>query len=62
MKKLLAIMTLSLAAGVANAEDLRIGTSADYPPWESVDASGEIVGFDRDVGNEICKRIDANCI
>lgn len=61
MKKLLAVMTISLAASVASAEDLRVGTSADYPPWESVDAAGEVVGFDRDVGNEICKRIEANC-
>lgn len=61
MKKLLAVLTLSLIASVASAEDLRVGTSADYPPWESVDANGEIIGFDRDVGDEICKRIEANC-
>jgi len=61
MKRLLAILALSLAASVASAEDLRVGTSADYPPWESVDAGGEIIGFDRDIGDEICKRIEANC-
>ncbi|QCM14033.1 transporter substrate-binding domain-containing protein (plasmid) [Agrobacterium tumefaciens] len=61
MKITMTALGLSLLATVALAEDLRIGTSADYPPWESVDASGNIVGFDKDVGDEICKRISATC-
>ncbi|WP_062226062.1 transporter substrate-binding domain-containing protein [Aureimonas frigidaquae] len=61
MRLLLTALTLSLLAGTAGAQDLRIGTSADYPPWESVDAAGQIVGFDKDVGDEICKRIGATC-
>lgn len=48
-------------AGAAVAENLRIGASADYAPWESVDTSGEIVGFDRDVGDELCKRLSLTC-
>lgn len=61
MRLLLAALTLSFMAGTACAQDLRIGSSADYPPWESVDAAGQIVGFDKDLGDEICKRIQANC-
>lgn len=55
-------LALSALAVTARAEDLRIGVSADYAPWESVDAAGEVVGFDRDFGNEVCARIEANCI
>ncbi|MEB8386793.1 transporter substrate-binding domain-containing protein [Rhodobacteraceae bacterium KMM 6894] len=51
-----------LTCSGAMAEDLRIGTSADYPPWESVDANNEIVGFDRDFGDEMCKRMEATCV
>jgi len=51
-----------LACSGAMAEDLRIGTSADYPPWESVDENNEIVGFDRDFGDEMCKRMEATCV
>jgi lysine-arginine-ornithine-binding protein len=61
MKLLFSALTLVLMAGSVDAEELRIGTSADYPPWESVDAAGAIVGFDKDVGDEICKRIEATC-
>ena len=39
---------------------LRIGTDATYPPMETVDeATGRIVGFDVDMLNEVCVRI--NC-
>lgn len=63
MKRLTVILSLgaALVACTASADELRIGTSADYPPWESVDGAGNIVGFDKDVGDEICKRIAATC-
>ncbi|SCB36402.1 transporter substrate-binding domain-containing protein [Rhizobium hainanense] len=61
MRRLTIALAFALLASTASAEDLRIGTSADYPPWESVDAGGNIVGFDKDVGDEICKRISATC-
>ena len=57
---LCSLLALGLATAVS-AEDLTIGTSADYPPWESVNEAGEIQGFDRDFGDELCKRITANC-
>lgn len=34
-----------------------VGTSADYPPYESVDKSGKFVGFDMDLVREISKRM-----
>ncbi|EEB82388.1 transporter substrate-binding domain-containing protein [Roseobacter sp. GAI101] len=61
MRTLISSALLALLATTASAEDLRIGTSADYPPWEAVDANNEIFGFDRDIGDEICKRIAATC-
>ncbi len=36
---------------------IKVGTSADYPPFESVDASGNKVGFDIDLMTEIAKRM-----
>lgn len=57
----MSLLALTLGAGMAAAEDLRIGSSADYAPWESVDGNGEIVGFDRDMADELCKRLSLNC-
>ena len=62
MKQLLIYVALAaLAALPASAKTLRIATSADYPPWESVDSSGEMRGFDIDIGNAICAKIGMEC-
>ncbi|ATO32853.1 Putative ABC transporter arginine-binding protein 2 [Dickeya dianthicola] len=50
---------LSLSAGAA--ETIRFATEASYPPFESVDASNQIVGFDIDLANALCKQIQAAC-
>ncbi len=41
------------------ARALKVGSDTTYPPFESVDANKNIVGFDVDLTNEICKRV--NC-
>jgi lysine/arginine/ornithine transport system substrate-binding protein len=68
VKKLLAavtIATLAMSAGVAQAKDwkqIRIGVDASYAPFESKASDGKLVGFDIDLGNEICKRLHAKCV
>jgi ABC-type amino acid transport substrate-binding protein len=37
---------------------LRVGLDASYPPFESLDADNQVVGFDVDVANELGKRLD----
>lgn len=61
MKNLCALLAATALCAPAWAETLRIGVSADYPPWESVDQNNQIIGFDRDVGDEVCARIAAEC-
>ena len=67
IKNLLAAATLTtLMAPAVFAADLegrvlKIGTDATYPPMETVDeTTGEIVGFDVDVMNAICAKV--NCV
>ncbi len=44
-----------------DAETLVMGTSADYPPYESIDLStGEIVGFDVDIAKYITEELGYN--
>jgi polar amino acid transport system substrate-binding protein len=45
-------------AAIKKAGVIKVGTSADYPPFESVDANGNKVGFDVDLMTEIAKRLD----
>ena len=47
---------------VKNEGKLVVGTSADYPPYESVDASGKFVGFDMDLIREIGKRMGVEVV
>jgi len=60
------LVTLSVLAATsfavsAQAETLRVGTEGAYPPWNSTDSSGELVGFDIDAAREICQRMDMEC-
>lgn len=66
MKKLMIALALAaLASSVSHAADLggkllKVGSDTTSPPMESVDpATGQIVGFDVDVVNAICAKI--NC-
>jgi len=68
VKKLLAALTMSfvavtsLTAVTAHAKDystIRFGVDASYPPFESKGSDGKLVGFDIDLGNEICNRLKA---
>ena len=40
---------------------LLVGTDATYPPFESKDATGRIVGFDIDLMDAICDKLGVKC-
>ncbi|MBU9490580.1 ABC transporter substrate-binding protein [Burkholderia multivorans] len=64
-EKLVLSVALACIAVGAHAKDwstIRFGVDASYPPFESKDASGKVVGFDVDLGNEICARLKAKCV
>ena len=62
------LSVLGLAAGMlgasAEAKDwktVRIGTDATYPPFESVDSKGEIVGWEIEYGKALCEKMHVTC-
>ncbi|WP_127115284.1 transporter substrate-binding domain-containing protein [Shimia sediminis] len=62
MKKLiLSTAALALVAGIASADVVRMGTEGAYEPWNFVNDKGEIDGFERELGDELCKRAELTC-
>ena len=65
---LITLLTLLLALAGCGPEDpawarvqetgvLRVGMDAAYPPFESLDENGQVVGFDVDMAREIGRRL-----
>lgn len=46
----------------AYKKSIRIGIEAAYPPFASKNSGGEIVGFDYEIGNSLCRKMGAKCI
>lgn len=61
MKKLLLTALLASTTFAAQAQELTFAMEPSYPPFESTNEKGEIIGFDVDVANAICKEIQATC-
>ncbi|QGX97868.1 transporter substrate-binding domain-containing protein [Roseovarius faecimaris] len=63
MKKLvLGMSALALSASMTMAMDVvRMGTEGAYPPWNFINDAGEVDGFERELGDELCKRAELTC-
>ena len=61
MKKTLLTAILLGASAAASAQELTFAMEPSYPPFETTNEKGEIIGFDVDVANAICKEIQATC-
>ncbi len=61
-KLILSAAALALTAGGALAQDVvRMGTEGAYPPYNYLDDSGEVAGFERELGDELCARAELTC-
>lgn len=62
MKKLILTATvLAMSAGMAMSETVRLGTEGAYPPYNFINDAGEVDGYERELGDEICKRAELDC-
>jgi len=64
-KLILTPAALALATGAALAEShgsvVRMGTEGAYAQWNYLDDNGDVAGFERDLGDELCKRAELTC-
>lgn len=62
MKNLvLGVAALALTASMGMADTVRMGTEGAYPPYNFINDAGEIDGFEREVGDELCARAGLEC-
>ncbi|SEJ04920.1 polar amino acid transport system substrate-binding protein [Pseudomonas linyingensis] len=52
---------LVFATPALAADKLRIGTEGAYPPFNQIDASGNVVGFDVEIAKALCVKMQAEC-
>jgi polar amino acid transport system substrate-binding protein len=57
------LTALSLTAGAAAAQEVKIGIAAEpYPPFASLDAAGNWVGWEVEVINAVCAAAELDCV
>jgi polar amino acid transport system substrate-binding protein len=66
MKKLVfSAAVLAMTAGMAMADGhgrtIRMGTEGAYPPYNFINDDGEVDGFERVLGDELCARAGLTC-
>jgi lysine/arginine/ornithine transport system substrate-binding protein len=65
MAALAVFASATVAAGNASAADIkeiRFGVEASYAPFESKTPTGDLQGFDIDIGNAVCAKLKAKCV
>ena len=54
-------MILMAQAAAGDWENVKIATEGAYPPWNFVDSSGNLVGFEIDLAKDLCTRMNVAC-
>jgi len=54
-------VTASMAFAGSHATTVRMGTEGAYPPYNFINDAGEVDGFERELGDELCKRAQLTC-
>ena len=61
-KTILTVLASLLITGNVYASDkIRIGTEGAYPPWNSKDAAGKLIGFEVELAYSLCRYIGRQC-
>jgi octopine/nopaline transport system substrate-binding protein len=55
------LASLLIVGNVYASDKIRIGTEGAYPPWNSKDASGKLIGFEVELAWTLCRYIGKQC-
>ena len=54
-------MTATFAFADGHGKTVRMGTEGAYAPWNFINDAGEVDGFERELGDELCMRAELTC-
>lgn len=60
-KVILGLALCIQASAALSKEQITIATDATFPPFESIDANGKLVGYDIELAEAVCKAAELNC-
>ena len=60
-KTIFTVLASLLLIGNVYADKIKIGTEGAYPPWNSKDASGNLIGFEVELAQELCAIMKYEC-
>jgi octopine/nopaline transport system substrate-binding protein len=60
-KVILTVLTSLFLISNSNAVTIKIGTEGAYPPWNSKNEAGQLIGFEVDLANWLCIYMKADC-
>ena len=55
------LASLLIIGNVYASDKIKIGTEGAYPPWNSKDASGKLIGFEVELANWLCIYMQRDC-
>jgi len=61
MLRMLLCLFAVLLAQPGTAAPLRVAMEGQFPPFEELDAQGNLVGFNVDIANALCQRMQREC-
>jgi len=60
-KTVFSVLLSLLVIGSANADKIKIGTEGAYPPWNSKNEAGKLIGFEVELAYTLCRYIGKQC-
>jgi len=60
-KTIFSVLLSLLVFGNVNADKIKIGTEGAYPPWNSKNEAGKLIGFEVELANWLCIYMQRDC-